>query len=134
MAISDLTLLIRSMEPTLNDGRYVFVSLPFGSDLSALQPIATMREQEGWSLILEAAHAEQHGLEVMFEAAWISLTVHSDLQAVGLTAAFATALGQAGISCNVVAGAYHDHIFVPYDQAERAMQSLRDLQRQASTS
>lgn len=133
MAISDLALLIRSMEPVLNDGRYVFVSLPFGSDFSALDPIATMREREGWSLILEAETAERNGLEIMFEAAWISLNVHSDLQAVGLTAAFASALGQAGISCNVVAGAYHDHIFVPYEQAQRALQSLRDLQ-QASNS
>jgi Uncharacterized protein conserved in bacteria len=134
MAISDLDLLIRSMEPTLNDGRYVFVSLPLESDFSALQPIATIREQEGWSLILDAATAEQHGLEALFEAAWITLRVHSDLQAVGLTAAFATALGQAGISCNVVAGAYHDHIFVPYAQAERAVQCLRNLQQQASSS
>lgn len=133
MAISDLDLLIRSMEPILNNGRYVFVSLPLESNFSALRPIATMREQEGWSLILEAAIAEQHGLEIMFEAAWITLRVHSDLQAVGLTAAFATALGQAGLSCNVVAGAYHDHIFVPYDQAERALQCLRDLQQRANS-
>ena len=45
-------------------------------------------------------------LSVLFRAAWISLTVHSDLEAVGLTAAFSTALGQAGVSCNVVAGAF----------------------------
>jgi uncharacterized protein len=56
----------------------------------------------------------------------------SDLQAVGLTAAFATALGRAGISCNVVAGAQHDHLFVPVEQAGRAMAELQGLQRTAS--
>jgi hypothetical protein len=66
---------------------------------------------------------------VLFRAAWITLMVHSDLEAVGLTAAFAHALGQAGISCNVVAGAYHDHIFVPFEQALPAMDALIELQR-----
>jgi hypothetical protein len=67
----------------------------------------------------------------LFRAAWISLTVHSDLQAVGLTAAFSTALGQAGISCNVVAGAFHDHIFVPVAQTQQTMAVLRALQQDA---
>jgi hypothetical protein len=71
------------------------------------------------------------GLPVLFRAAWISLTVHSDLDAIGLTAAFASALGQAGISCNVVAGAFHDHIFVPVAQAQQALAVLRALQQDA---
>ena len=71
-------------------------------------------------------------LPVLFRAAWISLHVHSDLQAVGLTAAFANALGSVGISCNVIAGAYHDHIFVPLEKAQAAMQALQDLQLRAS--
>ena len=61
-------------------------------------------------------------------------TVHSDLNAVGLTAAFASALGGAGISCNVVAGAYHDHLFVPVERADDAMRALRSLQRGADGS
>jgi hypothetical protein len=54
--------------------------------------------------------------------------VLSDLEAVGLTAAFATALGDAGISCNVVAGLHHDHIFVSTQQADPAMATLLALQ------
>jgi hypothetical protein len=65
----------------------------------------------------------------VFRAAWITLTVHSDLQAVGLTAAFAGVLGRAGIGCNVVAGAYHDHIFVPLELAQSAMTALKALQQ-----
>ncbi|HCH64870.1 MAG TPA: acetyltransferase, partial [Deltaproteobacteria bacterium] len=68
------------------------------------------------------------GLSVLFRAAWITLTVHSDLQAVGLTAAVASALTAVGVSCNVVAGAHHDHLFVPEGMADRAMAALRDLQ------
>lgn len=68
---------------------------------------------------------------MLFRAAWITLTVHSDLQAVGFTAAFAGALGRAGISCNVVAGAFHDHIFVPVEQAQEALAALKALQRES---
>jgi len=63
--------------------------------------------------------------------AWITLTVHSSLEAVGLTAAFATALGNAGISCNVIAGFYHDHLFVGKDDAHTALTVLRELAKNA---
>ncbi len=80
---------------------------------------------------MEEDAARAAGIEPLFRAAWIALTVHLDLHAVGLTAAFTRALGDAGISCNVIAAAYHDHIFVPVDDAERAMDALRALQRDA---
>ena len=88
-----------------------------------------MREREGLTLVVPEEQAVAAGLPVLFRAAWISLTVHSDFQAVGLTAAFSGALGQAGISCNVVAGAFHDHIFVPAEQAQLTLAVLRTLQR-----
>jgi len=66
---------------------------------------------------------------VLFRAAWITLRVHSDLSAVGLTAAFSQALAEARISCKVIAGARHDHLFVPADEGPRALGVLRDLQR-----
>jgi hypothetical protein len=53
--------------------------------------------------------------------------VHSSLEAVGLTAAFATALSREGISCNVLAGHHHDHILVATADAERAMDVLHGL-------
>lgn len=81
------------------------------------------------TLILSEDQAFMRGLPVMFRCAWITLNVHSDLNAVGLTAAFAKALGDDGISCNVVAGAYHDHIFVPFELAGRAEAALRQLQQ-----
>jgi hypothetical protein len=127
-AISDLTTLIRSMEPVLNAGTYVYVSVPLGTDASQLDAIATVRELEGLTLVLPEEAAQRLGFAALCRCAWITLNVHSDLQAVGLTAAFAAALGQAGISCNVVAGAFHDHIFVPAERADQALVALQRLQ------
>jgi len=115
------------MKPILNDGRYVFTTLV--EDIPSLKPIATIREKEGLSMIITEEDAKEHNLSVSSPMAWISLEVHSDLEAVGLTAAFATALGKTNIACNVVAGAYHDHIFVPYAKKEEAIDALLELQK-----
>ncbi|MCP1486506.1 hypothetical protein J3D48_002819 [Pseudomonas fluorescens] len=124
---TSLTTLLRSMSPQLNAGEYVFCTLPVGQLPSGVQIIGSFREEEGLTVILERSDAEQAGFSFDYVAAWITLNVHSALEAVGLTAAFATALGKAGISCNVIAGYYHDHLFVGQADAERAMQVLRDL-------
>ena len=129
--VSNLTTLLRSMEPVLHDGVYAYCSVPHDAQLAAFSPVVTVREPEGLTLVVPEAQAVAAGLPVLFRAAWISLTVHSDLEAVGLTAAFSSALGQAGISCNVVAGAFHDHIFVPVARAEKTLEVLRALQEDA---
>ena len=127
--VADLDILLSSMEPVLNAGIYVFVSVENMKIIENVEVFATVREPEGLSAVLREPDAIALGLPVMFRAAWITLTVQSDLQAVGLTAAFSTALGAAGISCNVVAGAWHDHIFVPANQGEQAVTLLRTLQK-----
>ncbi len=126
--ISDLSELLRSIAPRRNPGVYVFAVVPFGADLSGVSAVATFREAEGLTVVAEETEAVRANLPILFRAAWITLSVHSDLQAVGLTAAFATALADAGISCNVVAAVHHDHIFVPVQDAERALDRLRALQ------
>lgn len=131
--ISNLAELLRSMHPVLNDGVYVFSTLPSGMDVGRVDPIATFREKEGLTVIVEEEQARAAGLPVLFRSAWITLTVHSDLQAVGLTAAVAAALSEANISCNVVAAAYHDHIFVPVESATEAIAALQRLQRRSGT-
>jgi hypothetical protein len=127
--ITDLAELLRSMHAVKHPGVYVFASLPHGTDVAALNPLATFREAEGLSVIVEESAAA--GLTAMFRAAWLSLTVHSDLSAIGLTAAVAEALTRAGISCNVVAAAFHDHLFVPVDAADHALAVLDTLQARA---
>jgi hypothetical protein len=82
------------------------------------------KEQEGITIIVTKQTADTWQLNYSFIAAWITLTVHSSLEAVGLTAAFSTALSAEGISCNVVAAFYHDHIFVDKKDTEVAMNVL----------
>lgn len=126
--ISDLGVLLRSMQAVLNPGCYVYCQVDDPSTVPLRQIIALIREPEGGTLILSEADALELGLPIQFRAAWITLQVHSDLAAVGLTAAFSTALGDAGISCNVIAGTLHDHIFVPVEQGQQALLVLSELQ------
>jgi uncharacterized protein len=130
--ISDLQTLLSHLQPELNPGRYAFVQLPAGVTLDQAMIVASVREPEGLSVILPEKTAVELDLPIAFTAAWITLAVQSDLAAVGLTAAFSQALGEAGISCNVVAGVHHDHVFVPVDQAQNAMEVLRALSRPAA--
>jgi uncharacterized protein len=129
--ISDLGTLLKSMHPELNPGTFAFATLSPGQVVSVADVVALVQEPEGTSVVVREADLARLKLSPVFHCAWITLTVNSDLQAVGLTAAFSGALGRAEISCNVVAGTYHDHIFVPLGQADAAMQVLRALQERA---
>lgn len=129
--VTNLEQLLASMQPELNEGAYVFCSVQPARDVSRLAPVATFREREGLTIIIDEQTALREGLPVLFRAAWITLTVHSDLEAVGLTAAVAEALTRASISCNVVAAAFHDHIFVPVERAADALAQLAGLQAKA---
>lgn len=122
----DLAVLLATLRPQLHPGTYVFAVAPAGFP-PCEEAVATVREAEGLTLVLPLAAAERRGLPFAFEAAWITLTVQSALDAVGLTAAVATALTRRGISCNVVAGHHHDHLFVPADRREEALDALRRL-------
>lgn len=119
------------MQPELNSGTYAFATLSPGQRVSVTDVVALIHEPEGTSVVVKENDLERLGLQAVFRCAWITLTVNSDLQAVGLTAAFSEALGRAGISCNVVAGTHHDHIFVPPSQATAALTVLRALQEHA---
>lgn len=121
-----------NLDPELHEGTYVFVIVPLTEDVSGLDVIATMREEEGMTLVLSESIAEQRGYESIYRCAWITLRVNSDLDAVGLTAAFARSLADESIACNVIAGARHDHLFVPVDRAVDALGCLQQLQRRSA--
>ena len=124
---TNLTTLLRSLTPVLQEGAYVFCSVAPDYDVPLAEVVGTFREAEGLTLILPQATADRLGLAYGYVAAWLTLQVHSSLAAVGLTAAFAQALAAAGLSCNVVAGYYHDHLFVAQADAGRALHVLRQL-------
>jgi uncharacterized protein len=124
---TDLAILLASMEPTVRPGEFVMVSCPTPDAGLATDALAMIVEDEGPTYVLRRADADAHGQAYDFVAGWITLTVHSSLAAVGLTAAFARALGDEQISCNVLAGYYHDHLLVPADRIEDALLALRKL-------
>lgn len=125
--ITDLSQLLKSLSPELQQGEFVFVSVQEVIEWGRVQPLATFREKEGLTLILERSQADALGYSYDYIAAWITLKVHSALAAVGLTAAFSNALAEQQISCNVMAGFYHDHIFVAIEDAQKALNVLRKL-------
>ena len=108
--------LLADLNPTLAGDRYAFEATdsPEWSD----GIFALVREEEGITAIRTSPAGEW---------ARISLGVHSSLDAVGLTAVFARALSDAGISSNVVAALYHDHIFVQWERREDALKALTAL-------
>lgn len=126
MCEGDLTKLLRNMRPELHPGPYVFTTVA-GAPPVGLHPVVTVAEAEGLTLVLRKAEADAGRLRYDYEASWITLRVRSALDAIGLTAAVASALAGAGLSCNVVAGFHHDHLFVPHERASEAMTILRDL-------
>lgn len=122
----DLARLLRELRPRLHDGAFVFARW----HESATPPesaIGWFRELEGPSIVLPLADARARGLAFEGEMAWITLEVHSALDAVGLTAAVASALAAKGIACNVVAALRHDHLFVPVERGAEALRALRQL-------
>ena len=122
---TDLEVLLASLSPELHDGSYVFaVDEGRGGREDAVVVVA---EAEGTTLVLPRERADELGLTYGFVASWITLRVHSALDAVGLTAAFAVALSDEGISANVVAGYFHDHLFVPLERAAEAVAALEVL-------
>jgi hypothetical protein len=127
-SISELNQLLATMSPVHNPGCYVVTSAVNPGPLTLQDVVSSIQEPEGLSLIVCEQRAHELGLPILLRCAWITLKVHSNLQAVGLTASFSRALADQGIACNVVAGAHHDHIFVPIAAAAAAVEALNNLQ------
>ena len=121
----DLNKLLKTLKPELNAGDYVFCTVNEINPVNFNEVILTFKEQEGTTIIIKKELADSLNLKYSLVFAWITLTVHSSLEAVGLTAAFSSALSQQGISCNVVAAFFHDHLFVDKKDAEKAMEILK---------
>ncbi|HEY9075925.1 MAG TPA: ACT domain-containing protein [Anaerolineaceae bacterium] len=126
----NLERLMEHMEPELQTGVYVFCT--FSTLREEIPAICWFCEKEGWTAIVQKEMAERLGLleegGAAFESAWITLKVHSDLQAVGFLAAISQALAAEGIPCNVVSGYYHDHLFVPVEKSQAVLEILARLQ------
>ncbi len=124
---SNIDILLKTMKPTLHVGEYVFCTVNDIALINIKDTILMFKEAEAYTIIVKKEIADALELAYSFVAAWITLTVHSSLEAVGLTAAFSKALSDNGISCNVVAAYYHDHIFVNIKDGAKAIEVLNTL-------
>ena len=128
---TNLDLLLASMQPTLHDPIYVFVTVEAGFDSTSVQPVMTFQEAEGLTLIVEQERAATAGLAAEFPCRMITLNIHSSLAAVGFLARITTHLAALEMGVNPVSGFYHDHLFVPVDRAASAVAALEELVREA---
>ena len=131
-AETDLAVMLASITVTRRPGAWAFVTVSDPAEVARLlvagdRVDALIREDEGVTAVLAADLAAELGYPVTFEAAWLTLDVHSALEAVGLTAAFSRALGEREIPCNVVAGHFHDHLLVPVERVDEAIEAIEAL-------
>ena len=125
---TNLDILLKNMQPVLQDDVYVFHSSAISLEKAAkLEPILIFREEEGTAIILKKETADKAGLDYVYPARMITLNVHSALDAVGFLAAITAKLAAGGVSVNPVSAHFHDHLFVPKDKAEAAMALLKDF-------
>lgn len=131
IAETDLSVLLKNLNPMASSENYIFTTLPADKLSSTLVSVAKgmFQEREGTTLILPVTAAKQANLQFEGYYRCITCEVHSSLDAVGMTAAMSTALGNAGISANVVAAYYHDHIFVPAEKVDVALDVLTSLSK-----
>jgi len=122
--ITNLDVLLQSMEPELRPGEFVFCTF---LEQQSLDATLSFQEKEGWTYIVKREKADE--LKISYSAVWamITLNVHSSLEAVGFLAALTPDLAAAGISVNVVSAFYHDHLFVPVEKKDLTLSILRKI-------
>ena len=121
----DLARMLASLDVEQQPGLFTFVTGEWPGLPNRAK--ATIHEAEGPTYVVTVADAIEVGAPVEFVAVWLTLTVWSSLESVGLTASFSAALADAGVPCNVIAGYHHDHLLVPADDADEAIRVLRKL-------
>ncbi len=119
--IKNLKLLLKSIKPKLAKGEFVFCTV---KEVSNLNPVLVFREEEGITVVVEKKTADENSLKYNSTWALITLATNSDLEAVGFLAAITKKLAEAKIPVNAVSAFYHDHLLVPYQKRERAMELL----------
>ncbi len=126
---TNLTTLIKNMTPELQNGDYVFCTTKAMDTILRDDVICLFKEKEGTTIVLEREKADHYNLPYEYIASWITLKIHSSLDAIGLTAIFSSELAKHHISCNIIAGYYHDHIFVNKKDGGKAIKVLNQLSK-----
>lgn len=125
---NNLEILLKSMKPELDDQAYVFLTAREGfSDEYKDASLMVFNEAEGMTLLVQEEMAQAMGKTYDNKWAKITLTIHSDLNAVGFLAAILPKLAAEGLSVNPVSAFFHDHLFVPWEKREIAMKTLEEF-------
>ena len=126
---TNIPLILKNLNPVLNKGSYVYCLIEKLNTVQLDEPIGIFREAKGFTLILETSVADNYGFSYETIYSWITLDIHTSLNAVGLTSVISAELAEQSITCNMVAAYYHDHIFVKQNEADAAMHALNALTR-----
>ena len=125
--VTNLNKIIKTLSPKLNKGDYVFCTKNDLQNINNLKVICLFKESEGYTFVLPKEYADELKLKYSYTASWITLCIHTSLEAVGLTAIISNAFTKENISCNIIAAYYHDHIFVAKEDTEKALDILNQL-------
>lgn len=157
---TDLNKILIHMKPSLSASHYKFYNIAPKSGIESQEDLFSFMksapnaladakvilrmqfwETEGLTILIDVTEVDTL-LKVCYEHHWklqqvpsdyrcITIQVHSSLDSVGLTAKMSKELAAANISCNVVAGFFHDHLFVPDEDAEDAVHVLNRISDEA---
>ena len=127
---TNLSILIKNMQPVLQEGDYVFTLVEDIRTLNLEEILFYFREKDEITVVVKREYADAQKLSYNYVSGWITLNIHSSLEAVRLTAVFSTFLAKEGISCNAVAALYHDHIFITKADAANALETLKKISRE----
>lgn len=128
---TDLAKILRTLTVGRRDEPVTVVCLP-GPVEQGPGIGAVIEEAEGTTVIVALAEAERRGWPIGLRAAWLTVQAHTSLDGIGLTAALSSVLADRSIACNVVAGYHHDHLLVPLDRVDEAIEALESLARPGS--
>lgn len=126
VGINNLEILLKSMKPELIDGEFIFATTK-DDNYNKLNPILIFKESEGTTIIIKKDSADKNKIKYENTFAMITLTVHSDLNAIGFLAVITKKLAESGISVNAISAYYHDHLFVSYSKRLEAMKALKSI-------
>lgn len=118
---------LNSIKVTCDEVRYAFASIADEGLVEREALLATFRENGKLAIIAPREYLDSKGIENEGPYAKLTIAVHTSLELVGLTAVMATKLAEHGISANVVAAFYHDHVFVQHDRRDEAIRWLESL-------
>jgi hypothetical protein len=125
---TNLTILLKSMKPILQDGEYVFCSVDYqNTSYLTLDPICVFREDEGLTLVILRECADANNISYSSVFRMVTLSIHSSLEAIGFLATITNKLAMHGISVNPISAYYHDHLFIPASRAYEVIEILQAL-------